>query len=62
MAGRCLCERETILNEIVTREGITESERLEIFVLGMLDYMHGQFSNEPKLSELVDVMTQKCHN
>jgi len=60
MAGRCLCERETILKEIVTREGITESERLEIFVLGMLDYMHGQFSNEPKLSELVDVMTQKC--
>ena len=60
MAGRCLCERETILNEIVTREGITESERLELFVLGMLDYMHGQFSNEPKLTELVDVMTQKC--
>jgi AcrR family transcriptional regulator len=60
MAGRCLCERETILNEIVSRKGISESERLEIFVQGMLDYMHGQFSNEPKLTELVDVMTQKC--
>ncbi|MDH5601438.1 MAG: TetR/AcrR family transcriptional regulator [Gammaproteobacteria bacterium] len=60
MASRCICDRETILKEVVGREGITSSERLEIFVLAMLDYMHGQFSNEPKLSELVDVMTQKC--
>lgn len=60
MANRCICERETVLNEIISRTGITESERLEIFVLGMMDYMHGQFSNEPKLSELVDAMMQKC--
>lgn len=59
MAGRCFTERDTVLNEIVSRSGITESKRLEIFVLGMLDYMHGQFSNEPKISELVDVIVKK---
>ena len=59
MAGRCFNEREIVLNEIVSRPGINESERMEIFVLGMLDYMHGQFSNEPKISELVDVIVKK---
>ena len=60
MAGRCFSERETLLNEIVFREGLSEAERLEIFVLGVLDNMHGQFSNEPKISELVDVIVKKC--
>lgn len=59
MAGRCFSERETLLNEIVFREGLSEAERLEIFVLGVLDNMHGQFSNEPKISELVDVIVKK---
>lgn len=60
MSRRCICERETILKEIVSRPDVMESERLQIFVLGLLDYMYGQFSNEPKLSELVDIMAQKC--
>lgn len=59
MADRCFSNRATILTEIISRTGISESERLEIFVLGMLEYGHGQFSNEPKLSELVDVIIQK---
>ena len=59
MADRCFSNRATILTEIISRTGISEAERLEIFVLGMLEYGHGQFSNEPKLSELVDVIIQK---
>ena len=59
MADRCFSNRATILTEIICRTGISEAERLEIFVLGMLEYGHGQFSNEPKLSELVDVIIQK---
>lgn len=59
MADRCFSNRAAILTEIVKRPGISEAERLEIFVLGMLEYGHGQFSNEPKLSELVDVIIQK---
>ena len=60
MAGRCICTREEKLNEVVARENISESERLEAFVLTMLNYMHEQFSNEPKLSELVNVIVKKC--
>lgn len=59
MAGRCFCDRSNILSEIVSRSGITESERLELFVLAMLEYEHGQFKDEPKLLELVDVIVQK---
>lgn len=59
MAGRCFNNREVLLSEIVSRSGISESERLQIFVLGMLEYGHSQFSNEPKLAELVDVIINK---
>lgn len=59
MAGRCFCTRSDILNEIVSRSGISESERLQLFVLAMLDYEYGQFNNEPKLLELVDVIVKK---
>lgn len=59
MAERCFCGRANILTEIVSRTGVSESERLLIFVLAMLEYEHGQFNNEPKLLELVDVIVQK---
>lgn len=59
MADRCFSERANILSEIVNRPNISESERLKFFVLAMLDYEHGQFSNEPKLLELVDVIVNK---
>lgn len=59
MAGRCFCNRADILKEIISRTGVTESERLMIFVLAMLDYEYGQFSSEPKLLELVDVIVKK---
>ena len=59
MAERCFNERANILNEIVYRSDISESERLKVFVLAMLEYEYGQFNNEPKLLELVDVIVQK---
>lgn len=59
MAERCFGERANILSEIVQRSDISESERLNIFVLAMLDYEYSQFNNEPKLLELVDVIVQK---
>ena len=60
MADRCMGRRELVLKEVISRADITEAERLQIFVLEMLNYMHGQFSNEPKMSELVDVIVQKA--
>jgi AcrR family transcriptional regulator len=59
MASRCFGDREAILTEVVNRAGISESERLEIFVLAMLSYGYSQFSDEPKISELVDVIVKK---
>ncbi|MDH5659710.1 MAG: TetR/AcrR family transcriptional regulator [Gammaproteobacteria bacterium] len=59
MAERCFYERESFLTEIVNRAGLKESERLEIFVLEMLNFMYGQFNNEPKVAELVEVIVTK---
>ena len=59
MAGKCFCERKDLLSEIVGRSGLTESERLQTFVLEMLSTMHAQLSNEPKIAELVDVIVTK---
>lgn len=60
MADKCFCERQAFLNEVVTRSGLTEAERLHVFVLEMLNFMHRQFNNEPKIAELVDVIISKC--
>lgn len=59
MATRCFSERETFLDEIVKRTGLKEAERLEVFVLEMLNFMFGQFNNEPKVAELVEVIVTK---
>ena len=60
MAGRCFCEREELLKEIVAREGVVnESERLGIFVMEMLQSMHSQFNEQPKVAELVEVIITK---
>jgi len=59
MAGRCFCQRKEVLKEVVDREDLTSSECLEVFILEMLNLMHGQFNDEPKLAELVNVMIEK---
>jgi len=59
MAHRCFNEREAFLNEIVHRPGMNSAARIETFVLDLLNYMYDQFSNEPKISELVDVIVNK---
>jgi AcrR family transcriptional regulator len=59
MAERCFCERKEVLAEIVNKTGLTESQRLEMLVLEMLNTMHAQFSNEPKIAELVEVIITK---
>lgn len=59
MAGRCFSERKEFLSEIVIRTDLNEAQKLEAFVLEMLNLMHGQFSAEPKLAELVEVIIQK---
>ena len=59
MASRCFMERERFLTEVVNRPDLNAAERFETFVVEMLRYMHDQFSHEPKISELVDVIVTK---
>ena len=59
MASRCFMERERFLTEVVNRPDLNAAERFETFVLEMLRYMHDQFSQQPKISELVDVIVTK---
>ena len=59
MAQRCFVERNNLLNSIVERQGLPVNEKLETFVLELLNYMHEQFSSQPKISELVDIIVNK---
>lgn len=59
MASRCFMERERFLTEVVNRPDLSAAGRFETFVVEMLRYMHDQFSQEPKISELVDVIVTK---
>ncbi len=61
LAQRCFNERHAILREVVEREGISASEKLEAFVITNLHYTHTQYSEAPKINELVDIIvTEHC--
>jgi hypothetical protein len=59
MATRCFIERESYLTGVLQQEGFTAAQQFETFVVEMLHYMHAQFSQQPKISELVDVIITK---
>lgn len=59
MTKRCFKEREAALTEVIEQAGLSAGERLEEFVLQLLKYMYNQFSHEPKISELVNVIVTK---
>ena len=50
---RCLSAKEKLLREVLQRPGLNVGQRLETLVLETLRYMHGEFSEHPKLFELV---------
>jgi len=49
----CLAEKKALLREVLSRPNLTAGQRLEVFVLETLHYLHGQFSEQPRLFELV---------
>jgi len=50
---RCLTTKEKLLREVLQRDGLTAVQRLETLVLETLRYLHGEFSAQPKMFELV---------
>ena len=61
LAQRCFSERLAILQEVVERPGLSATRKLEEFVIANLRYTHTQFSEAPKVNELVDIIiAERC--
>ena len=61
LAQRCFADRYTILKEVVDQANLSATEKLQAFVLTTLNYTHTQFSEAPKVNELVDIIvTERC--
>ncbi len=58
-AMRCFNEMEALLREIMRRPNLTAAERLKTFVLEKFYHVHEQFSEQPKLYELVMYIQQE---
>lgn len=61
LAQRCFRARFDLLQAVVEREDLTASQKLEEFVVTNLQYTHTQFSEAPKVNELVDIIVaERC--
>ena len=61
LAQRCFSERLTILQAVVERHDLSATQKLEEFVVANLRYTHTQFSEAPKVNELVDIIiAERC--
>ncbi len=59
LAGRCLLDEEAKLRKVVNRSELSAAERLERFVLTLLDHTHGLWSEQPRLNELVEAVSRE---
>ncbi|MDH5445311.1 MAG: TetR/AcrR family transcriptional regulator [Gammaproteobacteria bacterium] len=61
LAQRCFRERFALLQAVVERTDLNASQKLEEFVVTNLHYTHTQFSETPKVNELVDIIVaERC--
>jgi AcrR family transcriptional regulator len=56
LAQRCFNERNALLQSVVDRQDLDAGEKLQEFVVSNLRYTHTQFSEAPKVNELVDII------
>jgi AcrR family transcriptional regulator len=59
ISQQCLDEKEQLLAAVVHDGSLTASEKLEAFVLKVLHYTYNHFDVSPKLSELVEAMSDQ---
>ena len=59
LAQRCFGEREKMILEVVNDAELSAAQKLEGLVLAILRHTHGQFSSEPKMNELVEIIITK---
>lgn len=58
-AERCMGERCDSLSGIVEMQGLSASEKLLEFVMQDVSYTHERAENEPKINELIDIVTRE---
>ncbi len=58
-AMRCFNEMDALLRDIIKRPGLTATEKLKTFVLEKFYHVYEQFSEQPKLYELVMYIQQE---
>lgn len=56
LAQRCFGERFAALQAVVDRQDLNATQKLEAFVIENLRYTHTQFSEAPKVNELVEII------
>ncbi len=49
----CFAEKKALLREVLSRPNLTAGQRLDAFIQETLHYIYGQFSEQPRLFELV---------
>ena len=62
LAQRCFNERFAVLQAVVERQDLSASQKLEAFVIANLRYTHTQFSEAPKVNELVDIIVAEHYD
>lgn len=61
LAQRCFSERFSLLQAVVDNKDHSARQKLENFVIATLRYTHAQFSETPKVNELVDIIVaERC--
>jgi len=58
-AERCMGELCVCLSVVVEKEGLTASDKLRAFVLEDVRYTHERAANEPKVNELIAIVTRE---
>ena len=56
IGNQCLSSKEAVLREVLNRPGLSESERLETFIVATLQYGYNLLSEQPHLSEIVETI------
>ncbi len=59
VARQCFIQQDVQLRAVVQRPGMTAGERLEAFILENLRFNYELFSDQPRLMELVEFISQE---
>jgi len=58
-ACTCFAQRKELLGEVITRPGLSASQRLEAFVLATLHHTYNATSEQPRINELAAIIASE---